>query len=97
MEVKDFNDIKEGDLVEILLKKEAEFFDGMCSRGFIVEDSGINIPGRYVSGYVASINLDEEYFVMHPTWNKEKAKIASSSELCGWRMYSNAVESFSKK
>ncbi|MEK6826854.1 MAG: hypothetical protein AABX99_00015 [Nanoarchaeota archaeon] len=91
-------DAHKGDLVEILLKKEAEFFSGRCSDGFAVEeDSKTNIPGRYVSGYVSGIPSDEEYFVMHPTWDKEKARIADPLRPCGWRMYFNAIESFSKK
>ena len=94
-------DIKKGDLIEILLKENANFFDNGCGRRFIVDkDSELHISGRFVVGYVSEIpeeSQDKEYFYMHPSRNKENTKVMGFFGFGGWRMYLNAIESFEKK
>jgi hypothetical protein len=94
-------DIQKGDLIEILLKENAEFWDNGCGRRFIAnKDSESHKPGRYIVGYVSEIpeeSMKEEYFYMHPSRNKENTKVMSFFGFSGWRMYLNAIESFSKK
>jgi hypothetical protein len=97
----DISEIKEGDLVEILLKENAGFFHGRCSDFFMSNSENENlIKGRFVSGYVSNVTTQEkknDYFVLYPVWNKEKNKVALTPELIGFRIYLDAIESVSKK
>jgi hypothetical protein len=104
MEIKDFEGVKEGDLVEILLKSNADWSAGWQGPdSFMVnEEEQISEPNRYIAGYVCTLPSQNEsfcknYVSIRPTWDKEKSRGAFMFHVGGMKVYLEAIESFEKK